>query len=337
MKRITLYILLVFALLSCEGSQDLFRLKGEFKHLQQGEFYLYSPDGGLDRIDTLKIKGGSFDYTTELTGEATFVLLYPNFSEHVIFAQGGDVITVKGDARHLKSTQIKGSEDNELLTRFRLENQDKPKAEYLKAVSSFIRQNPASRVSNYLFKTYFLRGIGAEEQTTRQRLYNVLLQAQPDNSQLTLWRPEIETRNKIANGKLFPAWELPTSDGDTIRPTDFKDRYLLITFWACWQSKSTGLLHHTRRLRRFTNKQLAAISYSLDVQQTMYDMRMKSDTVDWPSYCDFHSWNSPYIRQLGIRNIPYSILVGPDRKVIAHSENFEKDVLPHIKKAFNLK
>lgn len=337
MRRTALYTLLVFTLLSCGGSEGRFRLKGVFKHLQQGEFYLYSPDGGLNRIDTLKLEGGSFDYNTALTDEATFVLLYPNYSEHVIFARSGDVITVKGDARHLKSTRIEGSEDNEKLTQFRLENQDKSLADQLKAADDLIRENPNSRVSTYLFQTYFLRGAGSTDQPTRARLYKTLCQAQPDNSLLTLWRSEVENRNKITTGKPFPALTLVPTTGDTIRSADYKGQYLLITCWAGWLHKSNSLLHHTRRLRRQSNKKLAAISISLDVSRILYDTQQRIDTVDWPSYCDFRSWNSPCVRELGLRNIPYSILVAPDGKVIAHSENFEKDILPAVKKALNLK
>lgn len=337
MRRITLYTLLVFTLLSCGGSKGRFRLKGEFKHLQQGEFYLYSPDGGLNRIDTLRLQGGSFDYTTDLNDDATFVLLYPNYSEHVIFAESGDVITVKGDARHLKSTRIEGSEANEQLTQFRLENQDKPQAERLKAAAVFIRQAPGSRVSNHLFQLYFLRGPGAGDQRTRAQLYQALCQAQPDNNQLALWSPEVENRNNIALGKPFPKLKLETADGKVIRPADYRGQYLLITFWAGWKSNSTSLLHYTRRLRRFSDKKLAAISYSLDVSHNLYRTALRTDTVDWDSYCDFRSWNSPHVRDLGLCNIPYSVLLDTAQTVIALGDDFEKDVLPHVKKALNLK
>ena len=337
MKRTALYKILVFTLLSCGGSEGRFRLKGTFKHLQQGEFYLYSPDGGINRIDTLRLEGGEFDYSTPLTDEATFILLYPNYSEHTILARSGDVITVKGDARHLKSTRIEGSEDNERLTQFRLENQDKPQAAQLKAAAELIQQFPGSRASTYLFQTYFLRGAGATDQPTRARLYKALCQAQPDNSKLTLWRSEVENRNKITTGKPFPDLVLIPAKGDTIRPADYKGQYLLITCWAGWRSQSNSLLHYTRRLRRQSDKRLAAISISLDVSRSLYDNQQRIDTVDWPSYCDFRAWNSPCVRELGLRNIPYSIFIDPDGKVIAHSENFEKDILPAVKKALNLK
>ena len=125
MKRFILYTLIAFTLLSCGGSEGRFRLKGEFEHLRQGEFYIYSNDGGTAGFDTIKIEDGQFDYETDLRDHAIYYLLYPNLSEQVIFGASGDVITIKGDARNLKSVEVKGSQPNEELTAFRLENKDK--------------------------------------------------------------------------------------------------------------------------------------------------------------------------------------------------------------------
>ena len=337
MKRFTLYFLFVFTLLSCGGPDNQFRLKGEFTHLQQGEFFLYSPDGGIDRIDTIKIVGGEFEYTTPLSTPATFYLLYPNYSEHVIFAQGGDVIRVSGDARSLSTTRITGSEDNDIFTKFRLEHLGKPQTEWLEEAKNFIRQNPTSRISTYLFMKHFLQGEGAENQADRSELYNLLCQSQADNKLLIIWRQEIENRNKIAVGKKFPQFELVMRDSSVVNVSDYKGKYLLLTFWAGWNSNSTSLLFHTRRLRRQTNKELAAISYSLDVSPRLLASAERSDTVDWPNYCDFRGWNNTHLSTLGIRDIPYSVLVDTAQVVVAEGENFEKDILPHIKQIFNLK
>lgn len=102
MKRFILYTLIAFTLLSCGGSEGRFRLKGEFEHLRQGEFYIYSNDGGTAGFDTIRIEDGQFDYETDLRDHAIYYLLYPNLSEQVIFGASGDVITIKGDARNLK-------------------------------------------------------------------------------------------------------------------------------------------------------------------------------------------------------------------------------------------
>ena len=59
-------------------------------------------------------------------------------------------------ARNLKSVEVKGSQPNEELTAFRLENKDKGLSGTREAAAAFIAQSPSSPVSVFLFKEYFL-------------------------------------------------------------------------------------------------------------------------------------------------------------------------------------
>ncbi len=337
MKQLAFYTLIVFTLLSCGGTDGQFRLQGTFEHLGQGEFYLYSPDGGLNRIDTIRLQDGEFDYTTPLQKAATFYLLYPNFSEHIIFANNGDVVKLKADARSLKTTRIEGNKENELLTEFRLTHQDKGLKEQQAAAAEFIKQQPASRVSLHLFKKYFLNGTDKDYAPLARQLYDSLSKAQYSNTEVLMLRSVVNDRRKFVVGEKIPSIELPLPNGDTVRSEDYRGRYLLITFWAGWKANSTGLLYHTRRLRRLTNDSLAAISYSLDVQKSLLRIEEKGDTVDWPSYCSFEGWNDSNLPLWGIRDIPFSVFVDTAQVIVAQGHVFDKDVLPHIKKAFNLK
>ena len=129
MRHCTYYIAILLALLSCSNHPGQVRLKGNFAHLEQGEFFLYSTDNGLDRIDTLHIQDGHFTYTLPLSDEATLHVLYPNYSHLALFAAPGKDIKVSGDARNLSEVKVSGTPDNELYTRFRHEAQGKSEDE----------------------------------------------------------------------------------------------------------------------------------------------------------------------------------------------------------------
>mgnify|MGYP000034251679 FL=1 len=107
-----------------------------------------------------------------------YYLLYPNLSEQVIFGASGDVITIKGDARNLKSVEVKGSQPNEELTAFRLENKDKGLSGTREAAAAFIAQSPSSPVSVFLFKEYFLSYDDVSQGDVKKH-YRALCKAQP--------------------------------------------------------------------------------------------------------------------------------------------------------------
>ncbi|MCD8318834.1 MAG: AhpC/TSA family protein [Paraprevotella sp.] len=337
MKRFILYTFLAFTLLSCGGSEGRFRLKGEFEHLQQGEFYIYSDDGGTSRLDTIKVERGSFDYETALDNTATYYLLYPNLSEQVIFGASGEVITIKGDARNLKSVEVKGSEPNEDLTAFRLANKDKRKTDMQKAAAEFIRQHPSSPVSVFLFKEYFLSSDDASQEEVKKH-YRALCKAQPDNLQLLQWKADVESRGRrLVKGSSLPKIEWVGEDGKSVTSEDYRGKNLLINFWASWDSESSGLMFRLRRLLKEHPGKIHVVSISLDVEAAPRKGIERMDSVTWPSYCDYQAWNSPMVRQFAVSSVPYCILAGSDGKVVAVGSSYEKDIQPEIQKLIDSK
>ena len=88
MKKFAYIISLIFiiALTSCGVSSGHFKLEGKFLNMNQGEFYVYSTDGGIDGVDTIKVVGGRFSYEMPCTESHTLMIVFPNFSEQPIFA-----------------------------------------------------------------------------------------------------------------------------------------------------------------------------------------------------------------------------------------------------------
>ena len=148
---------LLLLLTSCGSKGDTFRLEGRMRNMNQGEFWVYSPDGGMVGIDTIKVRDSRFSYELELSDDATLMIVFPNYSEQPVFASPGATVSIKGDASHLKEMIIQGTTDNEDLTTLRLELNDLTPPDIPKAVSDFIEENPASRVSIYLLQRYFLQ------------------------------------------------------------------------------------------------------------------------------------------------------------------------------------
>ena len=309
------YILaaLIVMLASCQPA-DKFRLKGKFTNLQQADFYVYSTDGTLQNLDTIHVLDGQFDWERQMNDEATLIVVYPNFSEQVIFAKGGDVIKMKGDANQLRQTEITGSKDNEELTQFRLQHISSTPLQLTQAMQEYVKLNPDTRVEIYL-----------------QR-------------QLTLNKSQL---SRMRIGEQLPQISLPPdpehADEDTIfisyssrkEPKALQHKPLIIVFWATWSGQSHSFNTRTRELLTRTahadsTSNVKAISISLDVDMRSYDTFLKRDTVDWIARCYRMAWHTPVVEQLGLKNIPFAVLVDSRRRVVALGSDWDKDIKPAI-------
>ena len=314
------------------------RLEGEFEHLEQGEFLIYSSDEALDHVDTLHIQDGTFSYTLPALETATLHILYPNQSELVVFGNPGADILIKGDAQNLSEVEVTGSEDNERYTEFRLETNGKPADEARGIARNYILENPTLDVSRFLFTNYYLcdEQASAEEAT---ELYDSLCRACPDDLALSKLGPHVRALGTLRIGEPLPDFSLTLKAGHggngteerVICRDDYKDKTLLITFWASWKSGSKSVLFRSRKLRRELKgkkKNIEFISYSLDANETVLTRNEERDSIDWPSYCDYLSFSSPLVQQWGIRQLPYVILVTPDGRIAAMGTDWSKDIAP---------
>lgn len=334
MKKFIPYILIGFTLLSCGGPLDKITIEGKFTHLQQGEFYIYTEEGPLERIDTISVRNGRFEYTTSLNEPSRFHLLYPNFSEHIIFAYPGDKIKIEGDANNLKETKIKGNDDNKALTAFRMDNLDKPEKELVQAARTFILEHSASPVSTYLFRRYILNN--KNDSAFVHELYDSLCIAQPGNRTLPRWQDAVERINLCKTGSRLPSFSIPLPNGDTVKSSDYEGRYLLLSFWASWNSSSTSVLFKTKYHLSKCDDRLAPISCSLDIDSIGYLLILRRDSVTWPSICDYQAWQSPLVRQLGIEDVPYLILTDSLHNIIAQGSTMN-DIEPVLKEKLYIK
>ena len=109
--------------------------------------------------------------------------------------------------------------------------------------------------------------------------------------------------------------------------------YLFIGFWADWKHGSNAVNYNTRLALRQHPDSLTAFTYSLDLQPAERPTNdYFEDSLRWRTYCDYQGWGGPLVSKLGIRNIPYMILLDPKGTVIAMGCDFNRDISPALQK-----
>lgn len=321
-KSMILYMLLA-SLTACHNNSQETNIQGEIKGLGNDTLYLYGNDGNYERIDTIITENGKIDYTLQIDTVTSTLLLINNKTTQVpLFLNKNEKITIQGNASDLDFLTIGGNIPNEEYTAFQqtLKGLGKPSDKVLEEkVEEFIRNHHSSLVSIYLLNKYFV-----QKETPDYAKINSLIELMAgnlqDNPVIEQIRTYSEQVEKIVVGKSAPFFSLPNVKGEKITRTDkFKDKYLLIHFWASWDSLSMKTNAKLRKINRDykKNKKFGMLGISLDIDKKAWKETIKRDTLNWEQVCDFSGLNSGTVTQYAILSLPSNVLIDPNGNIVA--------------------
>lgn len=306
MKRIVLFLLLVLILISCGTRSGHFKMEGRFLHMNQGELYVYSPDGGIDGLDTIKIEAGRFAYEIPCSKPATLVIIFPNYSVQPIFAESGGSVEVKADASHLKEMEVKGTDDNELMTKFRKQIANSSPPDELKYAIQFIKDHPESTVSVYLLNRYLIQ-TETPDYKQAANLLKILLKEQPGNATLGRLQRQISGLGTLRVGDKLPNFTAKDVNGKLINNATLANQTIIISTWAAWSYES---LDFQRALNDAVKAgKIAALGISVDANPKEVRQALKNDDITFPNVCDGKMLSTPLLKTFGLTTVPDNIVV----------------------------
>lgn len=261
---------------SCGTDNRHFRIDGRLLHLNQGEFYVYSPDGTINGLDTIKVQAGRFSYEVACDRPMTLMIVFPNFTEQPVFAQPGKSVDLKGDASHLKEMTVKGTEDNELMNKFREMIHNAAPPEMKKCAQLFVEDHPESRVGAYLVDRYFIHDANPDTKTA-VRLVDLMIEKQPDNGYLKRQKRQLTASFVATKGADIPNVLGTTVDGKTIGRVQLtKAPVTVVCALATWKYES---MSQFRRLAAYAASQqgrVAVVGVSIDASPSLVRSQLAS-------------------------------------------------------------
>lgn len=261
---------------SCGTDSRHFRIDGRLLHLNQGEFYVYSPDGTINGLDTIKVQAGRFSYEVACDRPMTLMIVFPNFTEQPVFAQPGKSVDLKGDASHLKEMTVKGTKDNELMNKFREMIHNAAPPEMKKCAQLFVQDHPESRVGAYLVDRYFIHDANPDTKTA-VRLVDLMIEKQPDNGYLKRQKRQLTASFVATKGADIPNVLGTTVDGKTIGRVQLtKAPVTVVCALATWKYES---MSQFRRLAAYAASQqgrVAVVGVSIDASPSLVRSQLAS-------------------------------------------------------------
>ena len=281
------FILFFFLFLtSCGSDHEHFSVDGRLLNVNTAEFLVYSPDGILSGIDTIKVNGGRFTYERPIMNEGTIVIVFPNFKQIPIFVKPGADISFDGSAAKLKDIEVTGTDENDEFTEWRLNTNELSPKELESQAQKYVKENPGTLISLWLQRQY------------------------------------LPIKVSCSVGDRLPAFSAKDINGKTVSSNTLMKGNSLIVVWASWNYDSQSMLrqvnnkdsyiYHSYNSDKDKNKKkisfdnIISICLDADVKKCRQILK-QCEAENVPTICDGKMLDGNIVKTLGINNIPDNI------------------------------
>ena len=130
-----------------------------------------------------------------------------------------------------------------------------------------------------------------------------------------------KSQDALAVGAPFPDFAEKDLDGKPISVAGFKGKVVLVDFWATWcVACRLELPNVIATYKKHHAEGFEIIGVNLDSDRDKLDAFLKqTDGMTWQQYFDGQSWSNKLAVKYGVERLPFSVLVGPDGKIIGKS------------------
>lgn len=121
-------------------------------------------------------------------------------------------------------------------------------------------------------------------------------------------------------GAYAPDFEQPDVQGNIVKLSDFKGRYVLLDFWASWcgpcRAENPAVV---KAYNAYKDKSFTVLGVSLDKEdkRAAWQQAIEKDGLVWTQVADLQGWENAAAKLYEVRAIPQNYLIDPNGKIIA--------------------
>jgi len=299
-----------------------------------------------DRIAFYVLRYGQSGYTTLLIepGEKLeFTGDYKNPASYSVSGSPGSELLQELSLEHKKTLDALGeigrlSRENVASPDYAelklgLDRQfDSLAADFQEYSFQFIQKNAGSPAILIALYNLFGQGLPVFDPQTDFDVYrfvdSVLMISHSNLDAVQLLHAQVSEANQILNskptdqgiqkGQIAPDFVSSRPDGSDLALSDLRGNYVLLGFWAGWSSLSRDENATLKRaLERYEGKNFRILQVSVDDNRDTWTTAIAEDGLDWEHVSDLKRWETPLVNIYRVEKIPYTVIIGPDGRVVA--------------------
>jgi thiol-disulfide isomerase/thioredoxin len=339
---------------SAESKPNL-ELSGKFTNTNQETVVLYYlPVSGEQVIDSAKIdETGNFKFENlRIPGIGFYSLKLDNQNFCPLILDAGQKVKISGDAKNLGYTyKTEGSKDTEVfqeITELSMDHKTridslgadfqaklgpnnmneavfKEMSKQYEAIYSRFTDNFSKQLVEIVNKNpRSLACITAAAQLdpdiyvgVYRKLDDELTKAYPDYPKVTTFHEQVSKYLNLAIGSDAPELNLADPQGTPVSLSSLKGKVVMIDFWASWCKPCRRENPNVVKMyKKYKGKGFEILGVSLDENKEEWVKAIANDALSWKHVCDFGGWGSAAAKAYDVTQIPYTVLVGKDGRII---------------------
>lgn len=346
------YLILIILFISCsdhDKKTNVLVINGELKSSTSGYIFIEKlVSEGYEKMDSTKMKDGiSFLFHVPKGKMEIYRINFFGFQECILVLDSSDVsVVAEGNLRKAKFL-FSGSPEVELLSQVneRASNYELEKKMYNHKFLNLTNQEDSLEIADLRnnnskreleYHDYLKQSIDSlngnlaawlilsEHINIEQNLdfyedqIKLFQKSIPDSWQFKVLNEKFNSVKKLSIGSIAPDFSLPTPDGEIIQQASFRGKYLFLDFWASWcqpcRAENPDLV---KVYNKYKGEHFEILGISFDKKRENWIKAIKQDGLEWVHVSDLKYFDSELIQLYNIVNVPTTILLDPQGKIIA--------------------